>query len=69
MIATMLQLLFPVDDRPARRRGASGFFTYDLPRLTRRLEPLFSHAMVLAAGGLVLMMAARILAAWAQGRL
>lgn len=69
MIATMLQLLFPVDDRPAQRRDWSGFNVYDLPRLARRIEPLFSHAMVLAAGGLVLMMIVRIVIAWAQGRL
>lgn len=69
MIATVLHLLFPVTSRPVMRRSWSWIFAIDLPRFARRVEPLFSRAMVLAAGGLVLMMAVRILAAWAAGRL
>ena len=69
MIALMIQILFPIDRPGHARHTLSSWLRTDAQRLARRIEPLFSHAMLIAAGGLVLMMAARILAAWAQGRL
>lgn len=69
MIAIVLQILFPIEQRGSNRRTLSMWLHTDAQRLARRIEPLFSHAMVVAGGGLALMMVARILAAWAAGRL
>ncbi len=69
MIPLVLKILFPVEMNRLQRLSLSMWLYTDAQRLARRIEPLFSHAMVLAAGGLVLMMIVRIVIAWAQGRL
>lgn len=69
MIALVIQILFPVE-RPGRLRPSLSWWLHtDAQRLARKVEPLFSRVMLVAAGGLALMMVVRILAAWAQGRL
>ncbi len=69
MIPLVLRILFPVEMHRLQRMSLSMWLHTDAQRLARRIEPLFSHLMTVTAGGMVLMMLARIAIAWAQGRL
>ncbi|WEK43621.1 MAG: hypothetical protein P0Y64_01965 [Candidatus Sphingomonas colombiensis] len=61
----ILAVLFPVD--PAQRDVELG----EHPTVTaaRAAEPWISRGALIAGAGLIVMMAVRILAAWAAGRL